>query len=176
MAKSPKRKEYLKDYKQGADGSFRYSGKTYTFAGTDKERIAASRNLILLAVLLLASIAVSGLNDAPCAIRAFYVIIPFIGEVCAFFALAWNLSKLIMEGREIRGYIFETADNRIPPAALITMFFAIFGLLAAGIYLITHGFDGQVLKSVLYLIMKGLNAVLAFCFKKYYNTLEWNVV
>ena len=176
MAKSPKRKEYLKDYKQGADGSFKYSGKNYRFAGTEQERRAAYRNLILLAALLLASVAVSGLNDAPCAIRAFYVIIPFIGEVCAFFALAWNLSKLIMEGREIRGYIFEIADNRIPPAALILMFFAVFGILAAGIYLVSNGFEGEVLKSILYLVFKGLNAVLAFCFKKYYNTLKWTVI
>ena len=176
MAKSPKRKDYLKEYKQGADGKFTYSGKTYKYAGTEQERLTVNRNLILLAAALLASIVISGLSDAPCAIRAFYVILPFIGEVCAYFALAWSLVKMLMEGREMRGYVFERAHNRITPAALILMFFAIFGALAAGLYLLGHGFEGQMVKNLLYIIFKGCNALLAFCFKKYYNTLEWTVI
>ncbi len=176
MAKSPKRKDYLKDYKQGDDGRYTYGGKTYKYADTEQERLKAYRNLIILAVVLLASIAASGLNDSACAIRSFYVILPFLGEVCAFFALAWYLSKLMFEGREIRGYIFETANNRIPPAALILMFFALLGLMTAAIYLMIHGFDGEIFKSILYLVLKACNASLAFCFKKYYNTLQWTVI
>ncbi|MBR6472817.1 MAG: hypothetical protein IKS99_03685 [Firmicutes bacterium] len=176
MAKSPKRKEYLQDYKQGADGRYAYSGKNYSFDGTDSERKKAYRNLVILAVLLLASIVCSGLNNAPCAIKAYYVIIPLVGEVCAFFALARNLSKILIEGADIRGYIFETANNRIPPAALILMFFAIFGILAAGLYLLGHGFEGQMTKSLLYLLSKACNALLAFCFKNYYNSLGWKVI
>ena len=176
MAKSPKRKEYLKDSKQGEDGKYTYGGKTYKFQGTEQERLKAYRNLILLAVLVLVSVAVSGLNDAPCAIKSYTVIVPFIGEVCALFALCWNLSKLLMEGREIRGYIFEIANNRIPPAALILMAFAGLGILTAALYLAFHGFEGQITKSILHLAMKACNALLAFCFKKYYNTLQWTVI
>lgn len=173
MAKSPKRKEYLKDYVRGENGKYSYSGKVYLFYGTESERKSAYARLLILAAVLLASIVASGLIDAPCAIRAFYVIVPFIGEVCAFFALAWYLSKILLEGKELRGYVFETANNRIEPAATILMFFAAFGIAAAGLYLIFHGFEGEMFKSLFYLVLKGCNGILAFCFKKYYNKLQW---
>ena len=176
MAKSPKRKEYLKDYKQGADGKYTYSGKTYSFDGNESERKRTYIILVALVLVLLAGIVGSGCIDAAGANGAYYVIIPLIGEVSAFFALAWNLSKLLFEGEKIRGYIFEIANNRIPPAALIIMFFALFGLAASVLYLIFHGFEGKMLKAILYVISKGFNAALAFIVKKYYNSINWKVV
>ena len=176
MAKSPKRKDYLKDYTQGSDGKYSYGGKTYHMACGDQERKKTTLNLVLLALLLLASIVTSGMSDADCAIGSFYVIIPLIGEVCAYFALAWYLVKLLMEGKEIRGYIFETANNRIPPSCIILIFFAALGFGTSALYLIFHGTGGETLKSVLYLALKVLNGVLAFCMKKYYNTIQWSIL
>ena len=176
MAKSPKRKDYLKDYKRGEDGKFSYGGKTYGFKGSEQERKKTYLNLVLLALLLLASVVTSGLSDARCAIGSFYVILPLIGEVCAYFAFAWYLSKLLMEGKEIRGYIFETANNRIPPACLILMFFSILGICTSALYLVFNGFNDELVKSLLYLGLKALNAVLAFCIKKYYNTIQWSIL
>ena len=176
MAKSPKRKDYLKDYTRGSDGRYSYGGKNYKFDGTEQERLEAYKKMIALAVLLIASVILSGCIDAAGATGAFYVILPLVGEICALFALVWYMSKLIMEGREIRGYIFETANNRIPPAAQIIIIFALTGLGMSAIYLIFNGFEGKLLKSLLYLFSKGLNAVLAFYFKKYYNTLRWRIM
>ena len=176
MAKSPKRKEYLKDYKQGSDGRYTYSGKTYGFDGDESERKKSYLTLTAMTVVLLAGIIGSGCIDAAGANGAYYVIVPFIGEVCAFFALAWNMSKLLFEGERIRGYIFETANNRIPPALLILMFFALFGMAASVLYLASHGFEGKMLKAILYIVLKGFNAVLAFIVKKYYNNLSWKIL
>ena len=176
MAKSPKRKEYLKDYKLDNEGKYRYSGKSYKFDGTEQERRKVYRDLLILAVILLVPIAASGFTDAPCAIRAFYVIIPFIGEVSSYFALVWYLSKLMFEGRSIRGYIFETANNRIPPACQILMFFAILGLAASLLYIAFNGFEGEVFKDFLYISFKACDGILAFCFKKYYNRVNWVVL
>ena len=176
MAKSPKRKDYLKDYTQGSDGKYSYGGKSYSMACSDQERKKTCLNLVLLAVLLLASVVASGLSDARCAIGSFYVIIPFIGEVSALFALAWYLVKLLMEGKEIRGYIFETANNRIPPSCIIMIFFSALAFGTSALYLAFNGFGGEALKSMLYLALKVLNGVLAFCIKKYYNTIQWSVL
>ena len=176
MAKSPKRKEYLSDYKLDDKGKYRYSGKNYCFDGSEEERRRAYITLLLLSLVLLSGIVGSGCIDAAGANGAFYVIIPLIGEVSAFFAYGWNLSKLMFEGSRIRGYIFETADNRIPPACLILMFFAIFGMASSGLYVIFNGFEGKALKAFLYISLKGFNAVLAFIVKKYYNTLKWRAM
>ncbi len=176
MAKSPRKKDYLKDYKQGASGKYEYGGISYTFDGTPEERKKAYFTLAGIAVLLSASVIGSGLIDAAGMVNTFYVIVPFIGEVCALFAIWWNLSKLLMEGEKIRGYIFESVNNKVDPAALILVFFAVCGLAMSVIFQITNGFEGKMLKCFLYLFTKVLNAILAFLFKKYYNNLEWKVL
>ena len=175
MAKSPKRKDYLKDYKQGASGNYEYGGKCYVYSGSNEERKKAYLTLVGLMVLLTASVISSGLIDAAGMVNTFYVIIPFIGEVSALFALWWCISKLLMEGEKIRGYIFENANNKIPPAALILIVFALVGLAMSAVFMIFNGFEGKMLKCFLYLILKVLNAALAFFVKKFYNNLEWKV-
>ena len=64
MAKSPKRKDYLKDYTRGSDGRYSYGGKNYKFDGTEQERLEAYKKMIALAVLLIASVILSGCIDA----------------------------------------------------------------------------------------------------------------
>ncbi|MBQ6608341.1 MAG: hypothetical protein IJH69_04475 [Firmicutes bacterium] len=176
MAKSPKRKDYLKEYKQGESGKYEYGGISYTFDGTPEERKKAYLTLTGIAVLLTASVIGSGLIDAAGMVNTFYVIVPFIGEVCALFAIWWNLSKLLMEGEKIRGYIFESVNNKVDPATLILIFFAVLGLAMSVVFQVTNGFEGKMLKCFLYLFTKALNAVLAFLMKKYYNTLKWKVL
>ena len=176
MAKSPKRKEYLKDYQQGADGKYTYSGKTYGLSGTDEDRKKSYLILVVIVAALTASVIGSGLIDAAGMVNTFYVIIPFIGEVCALFALWWYLAHLMMEGPKVRGYVFEKANGRIPPAALILIFFAVCGLVMSAVFQLFNGFEGKMMKCILYLVLKALNAGLAFLFRKYYNNLEWKVL
>lgn len=176
MAKSPKRKDYLKDYKQGASGKYEYGGVTYTFSGSPEERRKAYTKLVILMALLTASVIGSGLIDAAGMVNTFYVIVPFIGEVCALFALWWYLSKLLLEGEKIRGYILESVNAKVEPAAIILMIFAVVGLVMSMIFQISNGFEGKMLKCFLYLFTKALNAILAFLMKKYYNSLEWKVM
>ena len=137
---------------------------------------APTLTLTGIAVLLTASVIGSGLIDAAGMVNTFYVIVPFIGEVCALFAIWWNLSKLLMEGEKIRGYIFESVNNKVDPATLILVFFAVLGLVMSVVFQATNGFEGKMFKCFLYLFTKALNAVLAFLMKKYYNTLKWKVL
>ena len=176
MAKSPRKKDYLKDYSKGTSGKYEYRGISYTFDGTPEERRKAYLILTGLMILLTASVAGSGLIDAAGMVNTYYVIVPYIGEVCALFALWWNISKLLLEGEKIRGYILETVNNRVDPAAIILIFFAVLGLAMSVVFQATNGFEGKMLKCFLYLFTKALNAVLAFSIKKYYNILEWKVV
>ena len=176
MAKSPKRKDYLKDYKQGESGKYEYSGKSYIYDGTREERKKAYAAVIITAVLLTASVIGSGTIDAAGMVNTFYVIVPYIGEVCALFAIWWNLSKLLMEGEKVRGYIFENVNNKIPPACIIMVFFAVLGLAMSVVFQISNGFEDKIIKCILYLILKTANAILAFLMKKYYNNLQWKVL
>lgn len=176
MAKSPRRKEYLKEYRQGDSGKYEYGGKYYTYSGSASERKKAYGALIMMTVLLTASVIGSGLIDAAGMVNTFYVIVPYIGEVCALFALWWSLSKLLMEGEKIRGYVFEKADYRIPPELIIMIVFSLVGLAMSAVFQIFNGFEGKMLKCIMYLLLKVLNAILAFWIKKYYNNLEWKVL
>ena len=76
----------------------------------------------------------------------------------------------------MRGYIFENVNNKIPPACIIMVFFAVLGLAMSVVFQISNGFEGKMLKCILYLLLKALNAILAFLMKKYYNNLQWKVL
>jgi hypothetical protein len=81
-----------------------------------------------------------------------------------------------MEGEKVRGYIFENVNNKIQPACIIMVFFAVLGLAMSVVFQISAGFEGKMLKCILYLLLKVLNAILAFLMKKYYNNLQWKVL
>lgn len=176
MAKSPKRKDYLKDYRQGDSGKYEYSGKSYTLDAGPEERKRSYAGLICILALMTTSVIGSGLIDAAGMVNTFYVIVPYIGEVCVLFAFWWNLSKLLMEGEKVRGYIFEGVNNKVHPMSILMIFFAVLGFVMSLVFQITNGFEDKIFKCILYLILKAGNAILAFLIEKYYNRLKWKVL
>ena len=53
MAKSPKRKDYLKEYKQGESGKYEYGGISYTFDGTPEERKKQVTKILVIAIIII---------------------------------------------------------------------------------------------------------------------------
>ena len=166
-------REYLNDFVKDDEGGYTYAGKRYTVDRHYAFYGDVYRRLLIGAIVMAASVIGSGLIDAAGATGAFYVIIPFIGEVAAIFAIFWYVVKLMSQGEEVREYAFKKINTGIPAGAAVLMFFAVTGLVMSAFYIATHGFEGKVLKCVLYLALKTITGFLAFEYKKYYNTVQW---
>ncbi len=167
-------REYLNDFAANDSGGYSYTGKRYTVDRHFAFYGDVYRKLLTGGIVMLMISIGSGMIDAAGATGAFYVIIPFIGEVSALFAILWNVSRLISQGEEVKEYAFKKTNLWIPAGATMLMFFAMTGLLMSAAYIITHGFEDKVFKCVLYLALKTVTAFLAFEYKKYYNTVQWS--
>ena len=166
-------REYLNDFVQDDKGGYSYTGKRYTVDRHYAYYGDVYRKLLIGAVIMAVFSVASGMIDAAGANGAFYVIIPFIGEISALFAIFWNVVKLMSQGEEVKEYAFKKTNTWIPGGAAVLMYFALTGLVMSAVYIITHGFEEKVFKCVLYLALKTVTGFLAFEYKKYYNTVEW---
>lgn len=208
--KSDNRRPYLKDIIRDEKGNLAYTGDVYQIctareisspwngseageAETDAESEAGSGTgtaylrLIIRAlipgVLSIGSGCIGGAGST----HSFYVILPYIGEICALFAMYWSLARLLAEKNRIRAFILEKNQPRIAGASRILSLCAIAGLAAGIIYLTQHGsadadMTGQVLSAGIitadpaYLVLKALTAASSAWFGNYFRSVKWNTV
>ena len=97
-------REYLNDFVQDDKGGYSYTGKRYTVDRHYAFYGDVYRKLLIGAIIMAVFSVASGMIDAAGANGAFYVIIPFIGEISALFAIFWNVVKLMSQGEEVKEY------------------------------------------------------------------------
>ena len=107
------KRDQLREIRQYEDGSLAYTGRYYRLSGTEEEKRALRLRLAAAALFLTASVIGSGCIDAAGATGAFYVILPYIGEVSALFVLLWNLIRLTGQRGRIRSYVYSSVSGRI---------------------------------------------------------------
>ncbi len=168
-----KRWEYLNDYKKDSGGRYVYTGGYYTFSGTGEERKKAYAVLTALLVMISAVVIGSGCINAAGMSNTFYVIIPYIFEVAALFALVWNSVKLLKSGKNIKEYNFSSAMKYISPASVMLAVFAAAGLICSAVFIILNGFDGGTFRCVLYLAAKAADVTLGLIFRKQFLNYKW---
>jgi hypothetical protein len=165
---------YLNDFVQNEEGGYTYSGRRYSVDRHYADYGDVYRKFLIGGIIMLAVSVGSGMIDAAGANGAFYVILPFIGEIAAIFAILWNVARLISQGEVVKEYAFKKISTWLPGGASMLMYFALTGLIMSAVYIITHGFEEKAFKCVLYLALKTVTAFLAFEYKKYYNTVQWS--
>ena len=171
--KETRRSQYLKQMQETESGGYVYAGNLYRLKG---EAGSGRRQLFVLGIgtVLLALVVIgSGVIDTAGASDAFYVILPFIGEVSSLFILCWNAVKLVGKGGIYRGYVLETVRPRIPGAARMLSIFAAAGFLLSVYYLTRHGMEGEIFKSILYPALKLLDAGVSEWLRRHFLSLEW---
>lgn len=181
MAGSGKRKERrearLKDITRDVAGNITYTGDLYRIAGSD-DSSAGRQKLMLVGGLipLILTVVGSGCIDAKNAIGAFYVVLPYIGEVSALFGLAWNAAKLLYPKEGVRTYTFEHCRVRVPAACRILTVFALAGLLFSVIYMFRFGTGGKTADGMAYLMMKLASAALAEWYARRFKATDWEKI
>lgn len=153
--KNPLKKEYLNQYKKSAGGGYEFTGTYYVYAGENFRaqllRIAALAVAITVAVIGSGCLSAGGMRNS------FYVILPFIAEVSALFALLWSSVKLFSKGERVKEYIYKVTYPRLPRICIALAVCAGVSLICSVIFIILNGAEGGVAKCVIY---NGLKAVI----------------
>lgn len=173
MGKAERRREKLRDIELDSQNNAVYTGDLFRVKGDVRAaRVGLGTGLAALLSLVIAS----GCIDAAGAANTFYVIFPYIGEVSALFALCWSVLKILWGAHSLRKYVFDSASRTVPGATRVLTVFALFGLLASGIYLILNGFGGKSVKSIAYLALKIVTAFVSELYGRYWRGIEWEKI
>ena len=166
-----RRENRLKDIVQDVSGNVVYTGELWRISGEDsrKQKLKLAGGL---AVLILTVIG-SGCIDSKNAMGAFYVVLPYIGEVSALFGLAWNAVKLIFPSEGVRTYVLDHVKQRVPAACRILTMFAVAGLVLSGVYLLRNGAGENPADSIAYLMLKFAAAILAEWYRRSFISIDW---
>ena len=167
-----KQKKILQSFHE-KDGRYQYTGESFRLLNKEEQKVSPLAELTICCVLALLVVVFSGTLDTKAAFGAFYVILPYVGEVSALFMLVWNFIRLIYNKDSMRSYILDHIRARIPGAATVLSVCALIGMAFSRFYLFQHGSGGQLTASILYLICKGLTALLALGCRKAFRILEW---
>ena len=173
MSKASRRERKLRDIRLDDRGNAVYTGAMYRISGDDR-RIRLYLGLGALG--LAAAVIGSGCIDAAGANNTFYVILPFLGEACALFALCWQAVKVVAGREGLRSYVYDSAGKIIPGACRVLSVFALFGLAGSVWYLFSRGMGGQSVKSVAYPVLKVLSAAGAERYGRAFRSLEWDEI
>ena len=184
-----KRKPYLKDIVRNEDGELIYTGDFYRMhPDTERKRSIGRCYLELAGLALIPGLLsiISGCIGGAGSTRAFYVILPYIGEICALFAMYWSLAAVLAEKNRIRAFILERNIPRISGAVRILGVFAAAGLAASILFLVRHGFTEAAdpagaagtapYADLVYPVLKALTAAAAAMFGRYFRNVKWDNV
>ena len=172
--KKERREERLRDIAQDSSGNMVYTGELWHIAGSGGSGSAIRQRMLLIAGLGVLALIVlgSGCIDAKNAMGAFYVVLPYIGEVSALFGLAWNAVKLVRTA-EVRTYVLEHAKPRIPGACRILSIFSAAGLILSILYIVLNGMGDKPADGMAYLLLKLAAAIIAEWYRRLFITTEW---
>ena len=169
-----KKEEQLKDIQLNESGKYEYTGGYYRI---DEERGGGNvrRNLILLHAVLIALVIGSGLSESEAATKAFYVILPYVGEVTSFFILTWAVASVIYKKDKVRATAVEGNAGKIMGGATLLAMFAMIGCLMAMIHIIRSGDIDGIAGNIVYPAIKLCTAAVAMRFKKAYQNVHWEI-
>lgn len=173
-----KREARFRDIMQDSQGNVIYTGDLWRISDDEQAGSGGRQRLILLGMLAVLGLAVigSGCIDARNAMGSFYVVLPYIGEVSAFFGLAWNAVKVLVPANGVRTFTLEHVRGRIPGACRILTVFALAGLLFSAIYLVRYGAGEKTADGIAYLMLKLAAAAIAEWYGRRYKAAEWEVL
>ena len=170
--KNPKKWDYINDFKMTADGKYTYMGDWYSL-----EDINAYKKVYLIFFLIAfvnaALVIGAGLINAAGMNNTFYVILPYVAQVCSAFALVWKSIRVVSAGEKIKGYVFETAIQRIPAALMSLFVFSIITLLSSIVFIILNGTENKLMLCILFIVIQVLTAISAFVCRLYHKRQKW---
>ncbi len=167
--KTSKGRKYLDDFKKAPGGDYVYTGQIFVISVPKH----AAATLTALSAAAAAAVIGSGCVNAAGMNNSFYVIIPYILEVCVVFALCRQTAKLSFAGREIRAYIKDSAEKYLPAAAVGLIASAAISAAASGVFLILNGAGGKPLPCAVYLALKAVETGLGITLFRFIKKITW---
>ena len=170
--KNPKKWDYINDFKLTADGKYTYMGDYYSPEG-DRSYKQVYIQYIFIACICTALVIASGLINAAGMNNTFYVILPYVAQVCSVFALVWKTIRVVSSGEKVKAYVYETAVVRLTPALMSLFVCSLITFFASLLFIILNGTENKTILCISYLILQAVTAAVSFTSRLYCRKIKW---
>ena len=151
--KKKNKRAYLNDFELQDNGEYTYKGTVYKYEGDWKD---CRKKLWTLCALLAVLTVGAGLVPYGGMMNAFYVILPYIVEVCLGAYLIYNVLRLTKGEGEVREYVFTKTFEQFSGWFMILFVSAVMCLLGEILHLIlSHSLEGVWL-SLLFIALQSM--------------------
>lgn len=166
------RRSHLRNFRQGADGKYVYSGAHYVFRaeypfGRYSAYVWTASAISFLAAVACACIGAPGMRG--CA----YLIIPYLVELAFAGSIVWAAVRLSEGGARMRDYEYRSAVEPVPGRCIAFIVLAAVGAAAEIVYLILSGNDGRAISAVLFFILKAVEISAALALRNTVRKTQW---
>ena len=166
------RRSYLNDFHRDVSGQYVYTGAIYRYDGAVPRRRYLARVGILTGLMAVGAV-IPGCVDVPAMHNTFYVLLPYIGEVIGAALTLWAAIPLILHRSELRGYVYHGTVESLPARFWVTLGCAAAGAVGNVVFLLLHGFCGEIALSVLPLVCKGVVSPAALLLRRCLGAGRW---
>ncbi|MBQ9393722.1 MAG: hypothetical protein IJU18_07025 [Oscillospiraceae bacterium] len=167
------RRSHLNDFHMDVSGQYVYTGAMYHYDGPLSEKDFVTRVTVLSAVMTVAVIA-AGCLPTPAMLNSFYVILPFVGEVCCAMLSVWATVRLLWHEPDLRSYVYRATVGSLPTKLLFTACFAILCAAAQVAFISLYGFRGAPALSLVPFLLKAAVAASALWLRWLIRHSRWS--
>lgn len=176
--KRPKRgkNSYLNDFQLNLAGEYIYNGELYACAGTDAEIHSLRTRLWAYGGVMLAASIAGGCISAPGMQNCFYVMLPYLAELCAAVSVLWALVRMGTDWTQLRAYVYERTVPALAPRALLTMIFSVLAFAGETVYLFLSGAGGHGFFAILFLLLRAAVFSSGLLIRRRFSRAVWGKV
>ncbi|MBO6061315.1 MAG: hypothetical protein J6P98_04280 [Clostridia bacterium] len=171
------RRAYLNDFKVGSDGQYSYRGLVHRCTAPLPYNKVKLRIGIYAGVMAAAAAACGFVPaDSMLGFGNWYVVPFFVLELICVFLTVWSSVRMLLNGSELRDYVFKAAPARLPLRALAAFIASIISGVSNAVYLMINGFGKNPAAMAALLALHGAVCVSAILLRTLILSLKWEEI
>ncbi len=176
VRKTPKRREYLNDFKLNEDGKYEYKGILRELDNEELSFKKAMHILMMLDLLILCAFIIAGMVQAVGVMNAMYVTMPYVFGFFAIAVLTFKVFMLEFNHYPIRDYDFKATIAKYKTYSTTIVILTLCTLLGELFYIICYGVTMYVSGTIIFIACMVIALAISLYFSKFNMHLKWKVV
>lgn len=176
VRKTPKRKEYLNDFKLNEEGKYEYKGTLHELDDENMSFKKVKQILITVDLLILCMFIIAGMVQAVGVMNAMYVTMPYVFGFFAIAVLTFKVFMLEFNHYPIRDYDFKATIEKYRSYGIAVVVLILCTLLGELFYIIRYGVTMYVSGTIIFIVCMVIALAVSLHFCKFNLQLKWKEV
>lgn len=176
VRKTPKRKEYLNDFKLNEEGKYEYKGILHELDDKNMSFKKVKQILIMVDLLILCMFIIAGMVQAVGVMNAMYVTMPYVFSFFAIAVLTFKVIMLHFNHYPIRDYDYKATVEKFSFYITTIIVLIICTLIGELFYIIRYGIEMYLIGTIIFILCMVVALVVAIFFNQFNRKLKWKEI